>query len=328
MDVKMKTALPTLAAKIILLFSFIIVVVLITDAAAEPVVPGTGTVIPQVGDNFEDENWKFEHNFPKSTQELNKNVAYPTGFAKNDRWYEGIKRGQPDTLKQVPTPKKGIEGSKGSLLLRSVHTGIYGRPSNFFGQDDFIANVAERIGGAIPVSQTPSVVVRVFMPKVAEWEHRSGTTFAFRTDLKTTAWHTPDDGGGLFGPRRTYGKQTYWPGMMIQYEPKEDTGREYDTAYFNLRSDSYGHDFKSKTIGKTGWWTLGISVTPDGKVHYYASEGVDALSEQDHITTRNPYGYRAEHFATFFFDVCNKDDGRTPSTAWIIDDPAVYTIKR
>ena len=324
----MKSALTLRTLNNLLLFSVANGLVLSTAACAEPVVPGTGKVIPQVGDNFENENWSFVHNLPKSTQEINKNVAYPMGYAKNDRWYEGVKRGHPDVLKQVPTPKGGIEGSKGSLLLRSVHTGIYRRPSHFFGQDDLIANVADRIGGAIPVSQTPSVVVRVFMPKVDEWEHRTGTTFAFRCELKTTAWHTPEDTGGFFRPRRVYGQQTYWPGIMINFEPKEHTSRDNDTANFNLRADGVGQDFKCKYISKTGWWTLGISVTPDGKVHYYVSEGVDALSEEDYITSRNPYGYRAEYMSTFFFDVCNGDDGRTPSTAWIIDDPAVYTIRR
>ena len=37
---------------------------------ADPIVPGTGNKIDQVGDNFEDPNWGFVHNFPKSSDEI------------------------------------------------------------------------------------------------------------------------------------------------------------------------------------------------------------------------------------------------------------------
>lgn len=296
-------------------------------AEAGPVVPGTGRVIPRVGDNFEDMSWKFIHNLPKSTEEINKKVAQPTGHSVNGRWYEGMKRGQPDILKVVPTPPGGIEGSTGALLMQSIHTGIFGRPSNFFGQDDFVANVNNRLGGSMPVTQSPSVVVRVFLPPIDKWENRSGTSFAFRTALERADWNRSDRRkGGLFSRGKAYRKRTYWPGIFIDFEPKEDTGRSYDSAHLSLRSDQYGHDFKVLEIETTGWWTLGMSVTPDGKVHYYASQGVEALDEDDYIATRNPYGFRAERFKTFFFDICNGDDGRTRSTPWIIDDPAVYWI--
>ncbi len=39
---------------------------------------------------------------------------------------EGMKRGQPDLIKRVPTPPGGLPGSQGSLLLRSLSTGIPG----------------------------------------------------------------------------------------------------------------------------------------------------------------------------------------------------------
>ena len=65
-------------------------------------------------------------------------------------------------------------------------------------------------------------------------------------------------------------------------------------------------------------------ITPDGKVHYYASPGVDDLTSEDHIASQYPYGFRCRQFHTFFFNVANRDDGRTWSTSWVIDDPSLY----
>jgi hypothetical protein len=48
----------------------------------------------------------------------------------------------------------------------------------------------------------------------------------------------------------------------------------------------------------------------------------------DHITSQYPYGYRTELLKTFFYNVCTKDDGKTWSTPWVIDDPKVYFVKR
>ena len=90
---------------------------------AEPLVPGTGTKLTQVGDDFEDETWEYIYNNPKSTRENDKQDRYPAGESKNGRWYEGMKRGQPDVIKWVPTPKGGLPGSHGSLLLQSLYTG-------------------------------------------------------------------------------------------------------------------------------------------------------------------------------------------------------------
>jgi len=114
--------------------------------------------------------------------------------------------------------------------------------------------------------------------------------------------------------------------MFIEFESKTD-GSEHDYAYWRLRADESGNDFRSKQITTTGWWTIGMSITPDGMAHYYASPGVDDLTAEDHLTSQYPYGYNAEYMKTFFFNVCNGDDGKTWSTPWVIDDPAVYIVR-
>ncbi len=295
-------------------------------ADAAPIVPGTGQKLPQVGDDFEDANWGFVHNFPKSSEELDEQKRYPTGKATNGRWYEGIKRGQPDFMRVVPTPEDGLAGSKYSLLMCMLYSGIPGRLSYEMQQDDLVINCANRLPSTISVSQSPSAVVCVFMPPFDNWEDRSGPTLGIRLALETHAWKEPDEKSNSFFRRRSkeYLQEIYWPGLFIQYRNQSGRGQNQDSAFFTIRGNGRGADIRGPEITKTGWWTIGMSCSPDGQVHYYASPGVDDLTAEDYIMSQFPYGYRAERFRTMFFNVCNRDDGRTWSTPWIIDDPSIY----
>lgn len=302
----------------------VIVLWMITNNStfSAPVVPGTGVKLANVGDDFEDPDWKFYPKLPKSSQELDQRTRLPTGRSLNGRWYEGVKRGCPDFVQRVPTPPGGLAGSQAALLMRTIRTGIPGAPSYQMQQDDLIANVWQRVGHRIPVQHTPSVVVRVFMPPMTSWENRSGPTFGFRTSLQTHTWKVPED--AVFFKREKYVLETYWPGMFVEFRSQTDRGREHDTAYWRIRGTQRGGEIRGPDIDTTGWWTLGMSITRDGMVHYYIKKGVGDLTSKDHITSQFPYGYRAEQFSTFFFNVCNGDNGRTKSTDWVIDDPAVY----
>ena len=62
-------------------------------------------------------------------------------------------------------------------------------------------------------------------------------------------------------------------------------------------------------------------------LHYFASPGVDDLTAADHIGSAYPFGRKAERLRTFFFNVCNGDDGRTWSTPFVVDDPSVYVVR-
>ena len=235
-----------------------------------------------------------------------------------------MKRGQPDVIKRVETPKGGLPGSKGSLLLKSLHTGIPGYPSYQMRQDDFIADVNYRIGGSISVARSPSAVVRVFLPPVATWEKRSGPQFAFRIAVETTVMKSSKK--VLLSPARIPRVKRTGLGCSSSLKARR-TAAPTITLTSVCRSDQNGGDFKGKQITTTGWWTMGLSCTPDGMVHYYAKPGIEDLTQKDHITSQYPYGYRAERFNTFFFNVCNGDDGRTWSTDWIVDDCAVYLLR-
>ncbi|MFP6666354.1 MAG: hypothetical protein VB876_03525 [Pirellulales bacterium] len=287
-------------------------------AAETQVVPGSGKRLDKVGDDFEDVDWKFNHNWPKSSKNIDERTRGPSGKSANGRWYEGLKRGQPDYIVRVPTPEGGLPGSEGALLLRSLMTGIPNRTTNRSQQDDLICNVMYRLGGRIHVSRTPSAVTRVYLPPFEKWEKRSGPTFAFRLALDPTRPRPKSN------PREP---DTYWPGMMIDFRSSADGKTETDTAYFRIRGNRYGRDYRGPQITQTGWWTMGMSVTPDGQVHYYVRPGVEDLRPEDHVASHFPYGLQARYFRTFFFNVLTKDDGKTWSTEWIVDDSEVYSLK-
>jgi len=277
-------------------------------ARGQDFVPGSGHKIAEVGDDFEDPNWTYNYNLPKSSQNIDHQSRPPFGASANGRWFEPALRGQPDVIKRVATPPGGLPGSKGSLLIKTLWSGIPGQPSYKPQQDDLVADVEDKIG-TIAVGRMPSVVVRVFVPPFDEWEKRTGNSFGFRC--------------GAFANTRK-GNEPYWPGMFICLYSKVDSESGKDSARFIIRSDESGHDVPGPWITKTGWWTIGMSFGQNGQVNYYIKPGVEDLTIKDHVASFFPYGMKAERFETFFFNVVNMDDGKSWSTSWIVDDPTIY----
>ena len=76
-------------------------------------------------------------------------------------------------------------------------------------------------------------------------------------------------------------------------------------------------------IPVTGWWTLGLSFTPDGLVHYFARQGTEELSREDYIATAMPYGYRCEELRSFFYNVVNGDKEAVDA---LLDSPVVQAV--
>jgi hypothetical protein len=293
---------------------------------AQTFVPGSGQRLTQVGDDFEDEKWSYIANEPKSSEENDGQERLPSGHSANGRWGEGLKRGQPDVVKRVATPPDGIPDSKGSMLLMSLYTGVPGVFSGQTHQDDFICLVDTRLGRSIPVSRSPSVVAHVYLPAWSKWERREGNSFCFRAACDAYT-QKPSGRRGLFGGG---GMATvldeYWPGMLFYFHPGDgDKTKDYCTLM--VRAGENGADFRALDIKEPGWWTLGMSITPDGQIHYYAHAGVAPLTAQDRIATQTPYGRRCEHFKCFFFDVLNGDNGNW-STPWVVDDCFVYVLEQ
>ncbi len=292
-------------------------------------VPGRGQKVTQVGDDFEEAEWSYFDNGPKASSNIDHQDRLPAGISKNQRVYESTYRGQPDIVKRVETPEGGLHGSQWSLSMRSVQTGIPGHASYKMQQDDLLINVTSLMGGPVPVSKSPSVVVRVFLPPFEQWEKRTGSTFGFRAELEGSSMR-PYVSKSLFsrGTKMRRKEEAYWPGFFIQFNSKSDGQNKEDSAVLLIRAGTQGEDIVGPRITETGWWTLGMAFTPDGTTHFYASPGVDPLTERDHVATTKPYGHTAETLNTFFFNVVNQDDGRTWSTEWIVDDPSLYLYTR
>jgi hypothetical protein len=278
--------------------------------AAYPLVPGTGRAITAVGDDFEDESWEYVPNWPKSSNNIDKRTRNPGGYSTNGRWFEAALRGQPDYVSRVDTPPNGLPGSRGALMLRTLQSGIPGSPSGQDQQDDFIANLRSRIGAYVPITYEPSLVTRVYLPPVEQWENRSGSQFAFRAGVR---------GGDEM--------EEYWPGIFIQFQSETDSKARTDAAFLVIRADGRGRDIRSIAIEQTGWWTLGMSFTADGRVHYYAKPGVQDLTKDDYLASHVPYNMPVRKFETFFFDCFNRDDGRSWSTPFVIDDTTMYVVR-
>ena len=248
----------------------------------------------------------------------------PLGRSANRVWFEVPKRGTPDTVKRIPLPAPGLEGSEHGLLIATLHAGVPGYASGKMMQDDLIFDMKRLLRGGMNVADSPSVVVRVYMPPFDQWENRSGPSFGFRTGCYTHTIIT----GENHPSRGEYGLEEYWPGMFVCFENGDEKRYAEDGAYIRVRSGRSGGEMMGPRIEQLGWWTLGIAFSPDGVVHYFASPGVDDLTAEDHITSQYPYGYRTEIFKTFFFNVCSQDDGKTWSTPWVIDDPKVYFVPK
>jgi hypothetical protein len=290
---------------------------MLAQAVAQPLVPGTGQIVPQAIDDFEDPAWAYIYNAPKASNENDKQTRGPTGGSKNGRFFEPALRGQPDFIQRVETPPGGLPGSTGAMMMATRDSGIPGRPSRQQQQDDLIA----RMGGAISVSRSPSVVVRVYVPPFEEWQPRTGNSFGFRASC---FGRRPSN---VPRKRGSPASDTYWPGFFIHLYSKADRQIPQDYAEFLIRSDQSGRDFRGPRIDGPGWWTLGMSFTPDGQVHFYAKAGVEDLTPQDYLASHHCYGFRCQRLETYFFDVISPDDGRTWSTKWIVDDPLVYVAR-
>lgn len=287
-------------------------------------VPGSGQQIKEVFDDFEDPNWNFTLNLPKSSANIDKVERHPSGFSDNRLYLESMYRGTPDFVKRVETPPGGLRGSNGALAMQTLHSGTPGHLSHTFQQDDLIAGVQQKLGYMMPVGWSPSYVCRVYIPPFDKWERRHGSHFGFRADCTTTITKTSTVGKFFKSVGSHKALEQYWPGFFIQLNLKEMTREKEDYAQILIRSDTLGHDVPGPKVTKPGWWTLGLSFTPDGKVHYYGHEGVADLTSRDHLYSNFPYGYHCEQTSTFFFNIVNQDDGRSWSTRWIVDDPKVY----
>ena len=61
-----------------------------SPAQAQGLVPGTGQKVSQVGDDFEDPDWKYIFNGYKSSEEQDGQHRLPSGYSDNRRLMESM----------------------------------------------------------------------------------------------------------------------------------------------------------------------------------------------------------------------------------------------
>jgi hypothetical protein len=274
-------------------------------------IPGTGLRIARTGDDFEDEKFLYYPQHPKSSWNIDKEMNIPGGISVNNLWAEGGKRGTPDVVKRIPTPPGGVEGSKGCMMMQSLHPGIPGRLLHEEHQDDLLHNVEGVTGSQIPVAWSPNVVCRVYIPGEAQWERRNGATFGYRI--------------GLYGytPQGKYDE--YWPGIFFHMQREQTKeGKMKPSILSVLRADEFGRDLPGPTFEPSSWCTLGMSMPPDGSVQFFGKPGIEDLTEKDFLGGWHCYSWRAVNFSTFFYNVINLDNGRNWGTPWTVDNAYLY----
>src|SRR6478752_4095147 len=114
--------------------------------------------------------------------------------------------------------------------------------------------------------------------------------------------------------------------FSLRHKHKNKEGEMVEGAQITVRGDKLGRDIRKVDIDEPGWWTLGVSFSQDGEVHYYAHKGIGDLTADDHLMSSFPYSEKCTTFNNFFFNVANMDNGHTWSTPWVIDDPKIYVI--
>ena len=80
--------------------------------------------------------------------------------------------------------------------------------------------------------------------------------------------------------------------MFILFRSETSEKYDHDFAQLSVRARNNGQDVPGPIIEEPGWWTFGMSFTPDGQVHQYASPGIDDLTEEDRLYSSMPYGNR------------------------------------
>ena len=134
------------------------------------------------------------------------------------------------------------------MLVQTLHSGIPGTLTNEPQQDDLLHN-NQATAGVLPVSWSPNVICRVYVPPTRHWEQRNGATFGYRTGLVAN--------------------EEYWPGIFLHLERVQKDGKLKQQVRAWIRADNGGRDMPSLTFEPETWITMGISHTPDGAVHFF-----------------------------------------------------------
>ena len=185
-------------------------------------VPGRGQKATEVGDDFEEAEWTYIDNVPKSSTNLDRDDRLPAGISKNQRVYESTYRGQPDVIKQVPTSSRRTAG-KQTCRCRCVRKCGRPRPSqppDAAGRSAGQPVVDPGTGSGFQVAEHRGSRVP---PPIRAVGKTDRTTFGFRAELEGGSMKMVSSKGWFSkGQKLKHKHEAYWPGFFIQFNSKSD----------------------------------------------------------------------------------------------------------
>lgn len=191
-------------------------------------------------------------------------AAAPGGFvvesisdecdAVNPIWGPGL-RGMPEFL--------SIQN--GALSMRSIDNGDDPYPS----AEDMTSTYTDQIGRSLDASERPSAVTWVWLPPFQEWPTGvNASGFREWLGFRVTAHDANlQFTGGL-----------YFPGIYVS---TDDAG----PCLIARVGDGYAEDVTIGRISVSGWWTLGLSWSDQGRTEFYAAPGRVALTNENLLHT-------------------------------------------
>ena len=248
---------------------------------------------------------------PRAATSRMNNSAARAAFRATACGTKARKRGTPDVVKRVATPPGGIEGSTGALLFATKYSGIPGTISNEQQQDDLLMMFDRRLGRSISMSLAAEL-------------HGARLPAAVRT-VGEAQRPVVRHAGRL--PRPQAGRQHRKPiGPACSCCSATQTARASRKTSPSSRSAPARAATTSAASRsyEPGWWTLGMSFSPDGQIHYYASHGVDDLTADDYLDVAVSRTASAACRSTTSSSTW--PTGTTAaswSTQWVIDDPKI-----
>ncbi len=82
--------------------------------------------------------------------------------------------------------------------------------------------------------------------------------------------------------------EPYWPGIFVNYKRQAERRKNEAPATWVIRASNPGGDYVVRPIKETGWYTLGMSFSPDGMIHYYIRQGNRRSHIADRVASQHP----------------------------------------
>lgn len=213
-------------------------------------IPGSGTIVKKL-------------NFENSSQ-LTEKFNYSSSWAGVGFGLSGTQRGAPENVSVVVNPQAVTPSGNQVLAFYSsardadwytnnpsaVATNVYGSADGE-SQDDFFM-----YGPSWVASETPSVMTHVFLPSSLDINGVTSLRMPVKYNSGTSSW----PGIWCYGNR-----------LLLRGPGRND-------IQINTNAPNGGKDT---------WWTLGVSVTPNGDIQYYATANYVTELTKEHIVGVN-----------------------------------------